>query len=211
MQNRAASRLPLVFLALLGVAAVPALATESSTPQAVVERLHGALLDVMKRADALGYDGRRARLEPVIDASFDLPFMARITLGRTWKKLDEEQHARWIAIFQELSLATYAARFDDFSGEFFESDGEEAAAHDTVLVKTRLVIPDKDPVALHYRLRRNGEDWRIIDIYMNGTVSELALRRSEYTVVLEREGFDSLVEALRKKIAAYAAGEDADS
>ena len=173
---------------------------------AVVDRLHAALLDAMKRAGELGYAGRRESLAPVLAASFDFPFMSRLALGSEWRRLDETQRQRWVATFRDLSLATYAARFDGFSGESFVIDATEGAARDTVLVKTRLVRTDDEPVHLNYRLRRDGGSWRIIDIYMNETVSEVALRRSEFTEVLERSGFEALVAELETKIGSYASG-----
>jgi len=173
---------------------------------AVVERLHAALLDAMKRADELGYAGRRDALAPVLAASFDFPFMSRLALGSEWRKLDDVQRQRWVSTFQELSLATYAARFDGFSGESFATDATQLAPRDTVLVKTRLLRANDEPVHLNYRLRNDGDGWRVIDIYLNGTVSEVALRRSEYAAVLERSGFEALVAELETKIGFYMNG-----
>ena len=191
----------------LVLAALPAPAPADPAPAAgVVERLHAALLDAMRRADELGYEGRRELLAPVLAASFDFAFMSRLALGSEWRKLDDVQRQRWIATFQELSLATYAARFDGFSGESFATDATEPAARDTALVKTRLVRAADEPVHLNYRLRQDGDGWRIIDIYLNGTVSEVALRRSEYAAVLERSGFEALVAELETKIGSYANG-----
>src|SRR3990170_824532 len=116
-----------------------------------------ALPDAMQRADELGYPGRREVLAPVLAASFDFAFMSRLALGGEWRKLDDAQRRRWISTFQELSLATYAARFDGFSGESFATDATEPAARDTALVKTRLLRANDEPVHLNYRLRRDGE------------------------------------------------------
>jgi phospholipid transport system substrate-binding protein len=195
-----------------GLVAALLLASPTSAPAdpaqaaAVVKHLHDALLDAMKRAGELGYAGRRDALAPVLAASFDFPFMSRLALGSEWRKLDDEQRKRWVSTFQELSLATYAARFDGFSGESFVTDATEPAARDTALVKTRLVRPDDEPVHLNYRLRKDGDGWRVIDIYLNGTVSEVALRRSEYAAVLERSGFEALVAELETKIGSYTNG-----
>lgn len=172
----------------------------------VVERLHASLLEAMKHADEMGYQGRRELLEPVLGQSFDFPFMARLALGRGWRALDEADRTRWVGAFEDLSLSTYAARFDGWSGERFETLGVEDADHGTRLVKTRLLIPNDDPVQLHYRLRENSDGWRIIDVYLNGTVSEVALRRSEFSSVFERQGFDELLGQLQAKIESYAAG-----
>lgn len=196
-----------LFCALLALVALPAPAPAQPTPAAgVVERLHATLLDAMRRADELGYAGRRELIGPVLAATFDFEFMSRLALGGEWRKLDEPQRRRWVSTFQELSLATYAARFDGFTGESFATDATEPAARDTTLVKTRLVRTDDEPVHLNYRLRQDGDGWRIIDIYLNGTVSEVALRRSEYAAVLERSGFEALVAELETKIGSYANG-----
>jgi len=81
----------------------------------------------------------------------------------------------------------------------------EPAARGTAMVHTELVRVTEDPVEIHYRLRETEAGWRIIDIYLNGTVSELALRRSEYGSVIERDGFDSLVTSLSDRISSSSA------
>jgi phospholipid transport system substrate-binding protein len=201
-----ARSLRLALAALLGLAA-PGIARAQDPAAAVVEELHAALLEAMRRADELGYEGRYRQLVPVIEKSYDLTFMARLAIGRAWRELGEAEQARWLQTFREFSFSTYAARFDGFSGEHFETEAVEDAPHGTKLVRTRLVRPDDEPVRLHYRLRREGDAWRIIDVYLNGTVSEVALRRSEFATVLEREGFEGLVSDLREKIESYARGE----
>jgi phospholipid transport system substrate-binding protein len=166
----------------------------------VVEKLHAALIDVMQNAEALGYDGRYAQLTPVVEETFDLPFMARKSVGRHWKDLAESQQAIWTEAFQRLTTASYAGRFGGYSGESFETNSEEAAIQDTMMVITTLMRPRDDDVRLNYRLRRVGDTWKIIDVYLDGTVSELALRRSEYSAVLKRQGFEELVSTLNGKV-----------
>jgi phospholipid transport system substrate-binding protein len=202
---RAISWIPVCAILTFG-AAVPRADDGPEPASQVVENLHAALLDTMKRAEELGYDGRRSALTPVVRESFDFPFMARLALGRGWRSLEEGDQSRWVGAFEDLSLSTYAARFDGWSGQAFEMIEVTDADHGTRLVKTRLVIPDDDPVQLHYRLRENADGWRIIDIYLDGTVSEVALRRSEFSSVFERQGFDALLSRLQAKIESYAAG-----
>jgi len=182
----------------------PAYADPSATE--FTAAFNESLLGVMKDAETLGYQGRYDKLAPLLAKNFDLPFMARFALGRAWKDLDEAQQAKWQEKFIEVTTATYAGRFKGDSGGHFENLGEEPAAQDTLFVKTKLIIPDADNVELTYRVRPTGGSWRIIDVYLNGTVSELALRRSEYSSVLKREGFDKLVELVDQKIADLAAG-----
>lgn len=187
-------------------AAQPATPAEQAATPAV-ERLDAGLLDVMKRAKDLGYEGRRKTLEPIVTDVYDLEFMARTAAGKHWRTLSEAQQRKLVDTFSRMTIANYAGRFTGYGGERFEIRGEEAAGQGTMLVRTALVGPT-ETTALDYRLRRGPDGrWRIIDVFLNGTVSELALRRSEYSAVIEREGFDALLASLESKIAAFEKGE----
>lgn len=178
---------------------------QPSTPQDVIERLDSSLLEVMQNADDLGYEGRYRQLEPVLESSYDFPFMTRIAIGPAWRDLDEEQRAKLVDLFTEMSVANYAARFDGYSGEQFEILSQEAAPRDTVLVRTRLVRPDEEPIGLNYVLKESEAGWRIIDVLLEDTFSELARQRSEFAAVLRDGGPSDLVATLERKIAKLAA------
>lgn len=194
----------LVSLALLvpasGLAATPGSASHA------VESLHEALTSAMKEADSLGYGGRFERIEPAVNTYIDQEFMATKSIGRYWKKLTEDEQKRWLTTFANLTVANYAGRFKGYSGERFTLDGEEDAPHNTKLVRTTLVLPDDDNVKLNYRLHETDAGWKIIDIYLNGTVSELSLRRSEYSSKVKRDGFEPLIAAVEQKLADFAEG-----
>lgn len=176
---------------------------ELADSRAVVETLHESLLQAMRAGSDWSFEERRARLDPVLRRSFDFAFMGEKATGRYWAELAPEQRNALIEIMAELASTNYAMRFNAYQGERFETTGSEAATHNTTLVRTRLIPSEEDPVALDYRLRPNaGGQVRIVDVFLNGTVSELALRRAEYSSVLQREGFDALLAALRGKIAA---------
>jgi len=125
--------------------------------------------------------------------------MAAKALGRYWKKLNDVQKARWRRAFAEMTITTYASRFKGYAGEEFDVDSAEPSSRGTVVVRTRIVPTSDDPVAINYRMRSRAGHWKAIDVYLNGTVSELALRRSEYTAALKRDGFEKLVASLRQK------------
>jgi phospholipid transport system substrate-binding protein len=170
----------------------------------VVESLHASLIGIMKTAETLGYDGRSKALAPILTDAFDLAFMAKKSIGRSWKKLGEEERARWVDTFQRLTCANYAGRFHDHSGQSFETREVTAGSHDTMVVQTTLVNPAGDDVELNYRLFETDKGWRIIDVYLDGTVSELALRRAEYSAVLKRDGFQKLIEDVDRRVSELA-------
>ena len=187
--------------ALLTVACLSGVLAAPNEPRQVIERLHASLLEVMQNADELGYEGRHEQLEPVLEESYDFPFMLRIALGPTWRELDERQRAELTELFTDMSVANYAARFDGYGGERFEILGEKPGPREAVLVQSRFVRPDDQPVELNYLLREFEHGWRIIDVLLDARYSELARQRAEFAAVLRSGGVPDLVATLERKIA----------
>ncbi|MEN8161557.1 MAG: ABC transporter substrate-binding protein [Myxococcota bacterium] len=188
---------------LAGLLVMPARTTaaELEAARQPIEALYAVLVECLKNADELGLDGRRAKIAPAVSEGYDLPFMAKKILGRHWRTLDEASQQRWVSTFGGLTAATYAEQMTGFTGQVFEVLKVESSQRGTALVYSQVVTPGDDPIAINYRMRPDGESWRIIDVYLNGTVSELALRRSEYAAVLQRDGFEKLVASIDAKIA----------
>jgi len=181
-------------------------AAAAGTPRATVERFDEALLDVLKQADALGYRGRFDRLAVPVTDAFDLDLMAERSLGGAWQKLSKPERARWRELFRQFTIANYAANFDRWSDQRFEVVGEDAGTSDTRAVRTRVRSSDNENVDLTYRLRQTAAGWKIVDVYLKGTVSELALRRADFTAVLDRGGFAKLESMVRARLDDLAAG-----
>jgi phospholipid transport system substrate-binding protein len=183
-------------------------AASESIPSAsdVVRQFQSELLSVMKKANELGYQGRYSKLEPLVKKSHDLRTIARIVTGRAWNRLSDEQRQDFVNLFARLSVATYAHNFDGYSGETFKFEGETKTSRGDILVHTALIESDGKEISFDYILRRRDGHWLIINIIADG-VSDLALKRSEYTGIIRREGFESLTAKLKNKIANYSQGE----
>ena len=177
-----------------------ALAADAKT---TIDGFDGVLLDVMKNADKLGYKGRYDKLSPVIVKTYDLPLMARISVGPEWSTLTPDQQAKITEAFKSLSIATFASRFDGYGGESFQITGESPANTDDI-VDTKMLRPNDDAVDLNYRLRKTGDDWKVIDVYLSGTISQLANYRSEFSTTLRTKGADGLIQLINDKVAALA-------
>ena len=192
------------FVALCALA-TSGLAEAAEPPAKVVETLHAALIECMKRADELGFDGRYQLMAEVVDDTFDSTIMAKIAIGSAWNELDAKQRASWVALTRRYSASNYADKFDGYSDQHFTTLSEEPSGRGTVIVKTELVQPTDKDVKLDYRLREAKAGWRIIDVQLAGRVSELALRRADYRSVIGAEkdpvrGFEILVAKLGEKI-----------
>jgi len=205
-------------LAILGGPAAPAAWSAGDSartgPVAPVAALTDTLLATMKDAKTLGFDGRRDKLAPALRRTFDFPFMARLAVGSHWSRLSAAERTRFAELFGEMSIATFAARFDGYSGQTFEVGEPRDGPRGTRLVPTKLVQPDPDKAAvtISYLMRETDEGWQAVDVYLKGTYSELATKRSEYSSILKRKGFDALVARIRDKIAELRAGNgDGDS
>jgi len=176
-------------------------ARAAGSASGVVEGFYKVLLDVMKQATSLGFEGRYRRLQPAIEAAYDLPLMIRLAIGPPWNSLTPDQQKRLLEAFRRFTISTYAGRFDGYDGERFEIRGEVPAQNGAVLVQTRLVQTKDEPVELNYLLHPVDGSWRIIDVFLSGTISELATRRAEFTSVLRRDGADGLVTVIEHKVA----------
>jgi len=175
---------------------------ESATAKQVVETFQGHLIEAMKAGKKAGYAGRYEKLYEPVAQSHDLEKIARIILGKEWEKLTPEQQRNFVEVFSKFSVSSYAHNFKDYEGESFVFDSVEETSKGGVVVHTRLKIPNEKDVRFDYMLKQNGNTWRIINIIANG-VSDLALKRTEYTSVLQREGFDALIKGINEKIDKY--------
>lgn len=177
-------------------------AADGGTAVATVRSFYDALSQAMKGGTRLGFAGRRKLLAPAVTNAFDLPFMTQLAVGMRWSGLSSDEQQTLIRVFSAFSVATYASHFDNFSGERFDVDPTPTPApNDAVIVRTKLVSTNDEPVELDYLMRHTSGGWRIVDVYLSGTISELAARRSEFTAILQRGGTAGLIERLQTKTA----------
>ncbi len=170
------------------------LAQKADPAQGKIETFYVALLDCMKNAKTLGLKGRFDKLAPVVNATFDVPAMTKSAVGPGWEQIPAAQQAAATEALGRMMIATYASRFDDFTGEKFAIDGAAAQGSDT-LIKTRIVQSNGKVVPIDY-LMRGG---KVVDIHLDGTISELAGRRAEFGSILKSGGPDALIASLKAK------------
>jgi phospholipid transport system substrate-binding protein len=189
----------------LAFAAVLAVGTASYTAHAAlaggsgtVQNLYNTLLSTMKNGGTLGESGRFTQVAPVIRSSFDVASMARLSVGPFWTGLSEAQRQQVTESYGRYISAIYADRFDSYHGQTLEVTGEQAAEFG-LLVTSRIIKSNGEPVEVDYIMRRNGGSWLIYDIYLDSTISEVATRRSEFAAILKTRGIDGLIAALNRK------------
>ena len=190
-----------VFLFIVAGVIMPAAPQAASPPVAVIESLHDKLIETMKQGDRLGVEGRYRELQPILEKSFDFDRMISAAAGSYWTQANDTERQRLLDAFTKLSITTYAARFNGWSGESFETLGERQGPRDSVLVDTQLNRPKDPAVPITYVMTETDGNWRIIDVLLDRSISELAVRRSEYNQVLRSGGPDKLAQVLDEKAA----------
>lgn len=192
-----------LLLMLLSWPVVAQPADTGDDPAMAVRRFSDALLAAMKQGPALGYKGRLVLLGPAVDDLFAIPTMARLALGPGAAHLTSEQSQRLVEAFRRWTVANYASQFDAWSGERFEIDAPRPAGN-ALVVPTRIVTRKGDATRIDYVIREVDGRRRAVDVLLEGSVSQLAVRRSEFVSVVRRQGFDALIHLLEQRTAALA-------
>jgi phospholipid transport system substrate-binding protein len=206
--TRSVKRRTLVLAALalcagLALPAQHAAAVPAGNGADTVRAFYTTLLDTMRNGQRLGAQGRYAKLAPAIALNFDIPLMTRLAVGPEWNSLTQPEQAQVTQAFQRYVAAIYAERFDSYAGEQLKVTGEEASPGGTVIL-SQIVKSNGEPVHINYLMRQNNGAWQIADVYLDGTISELATRRSEFGSILKTQGINGLITALNNKAAALA-------
>ena len=192
--HRAAGLAVVMAMAILPQPTFAAPASGSDT----VQGLYDTLLNTMKNGRTLGQSGRFVQLEPVVRRTFDIASMARLSVGPSWTAMSEPQRQQVIDGFGRYISAIYADRFDSYAGQKLQVTDEQPAAAG-IMVHSQIVKANGEPVKVDYLMRKNGDSWLIADIYLDGAISEVATRRSEFAAILRNEGVDGLIAALNRK------------
>jgi phospholipid transport system substrate-binding protein len=173
---------------------------DTAEPAAVVQSLYDALLDAMKQGEALGFDGRYKKLEPVIHKVFDVATMCKIALGGYWTTLTTDKKNAVLVSFDKYTVSTYASRFKSFKNQKFLVGATKQVPNDRVLVESQIIKSDGEPVALNYLFRKTADGWKVIDVYLAGAISQLTQMRSEFSEPLQKGGVDALIQQLDQKV-----------
>ena len=165
------------------------------TASAFVAWLGDRTVSVLRSADGdLG--SREARFRDLLGEGFDIPFMARFTLGPNWRRATPEQRNDYLDVFGEYVVQTYSARLGGYTGEAMNVIAERRAGERDSVVETEIVRASGAPITVEWRVRVIAGEYRIIDIAIEG-ISMAVTKRSEFSAVIQSSGIDGLIAALR--------------
>ena len=168
---------------------------------APIAMLDNGLTAVMKAGDATPFAQRFAILEPVVDKVFDLPRIVAITVGFDWGGFKPEDQQSLLSVFRRYTIASYVANFDSYNGQQFRILPGLRAVGAEQVVSTQLVSRDGTARRIDFVMLEDGGRWQVVDVLLDGTISQVAVQRSDFHSLLASGGAPALIAGLKKKVA----------
>jgi phospholipid transport system substrate-binding protein len=189
------------------LAAAPACAwAQAADPAAPIRVLNDALLRAMHAGRAVPFADRVKLLAPAVSGAFDLPQILRASVGLRWPAMPPAQQTALLEVFTRYTVASYVANFDNFSGERFDILPETRAVASDRVVQTRIVPKSGDPARIDYQMRQTPAGWRAVDVLLDGSISRVAVQRSDFRALLSGGDAERLIASLRNKVAGLESG-----
>lgn len=184
----------LAFLVLVHAAPV-----QAATPADFVKNMGDKAFASLSEA-GLTQDQRTERFRSLLNEAFDLPRIARFTLGRYWRTATDEEKTEFISLFEKFVIQAYSNRFQDMSGKKLIVINAREVSASQALVLSEIEIPGKPPVKINWRVRSKDDQHKIVDVMVEG-ISMSVTQRDEFAAVIRQTGgqVNGLIKALRRK------------
>jgi phospholipid transport system substrate-binding protein len=163
--------------------------------------LHNALEATMRAGHTTPFPQRFDALAPVVDRVFDLDTVLKVSVGLRWDSMDDDVRNRLLRAYRRFTVATYVANFDRYDGKRFQVMPSARDSGTDRIVSTELVTPGGQHVRIDYVMRGAGDTWRAVDILWEGSISRVAVQRSDFRKILVSGDAEALIASLRRKIA----------
>jgi phospholipid transport system substrate-binding protein len=187
----------LAFVLLLAPLGTTASMAQTDPAAAQIQSFYDALLDSMKNGKALGVQGRYNKLKPAVEQAYDLQTMTRFVSGPGWASFSPSDQQALVTAFERMTIANYAKNFDSFGGEKFTVDPAVQTRGTDKVVMSKLVTGSQT-IPFNYRMRQSNGTWKIIDVYLNGSISQLATRRSDFSSTVSSGGAAALIKKINE-------------
>lgn len=182
-------------------------AARAADPEAAapIQALNQALLASMRAGKSTPFPQRYAGLAPVVERAFDLPAILQASVGPRWASVPAAQQAALLDVFRKFTVSSYAANFSEFNGERIEVVADSRSVGADQVVGTRIAPASGEPTRIDYVMRRGAGGWRAVDVLLNGSISQVAVNRSDWRSALG-SGAEPLIDNLRRKVADLSGG-----
>lgn len=189
-------------LTLIAIGGPRLAAAQDAGVTAPIQRLYSALLETMKAGSrSVPFAQRFQTLSPVIDQVFNLPVILQTSIGPLWSTIPPADQQSLSQAFRSYTVASYVNSFDEYSGQRLDvlpTTRPGAPAGDQI-VQTRIVPASGEPHELDYVMRRGDQGWKAVDVLSDGTISRVAVQRSDFRRLLSSGGAQALFASLERK------------
>jgi phospholipid transport system substrate-binding protein len=204
--RRAVSYLAAALLLMLPITLATA-ESASQTAAAPIEALDQALIGIMTAGRQTPFQKRADMLAPVIERGFDLPEILKISVGPGWSALSAGQQTALLAAFRRYTIASYVDNFDNYDGQrFVISPNSRPLSDGRQVVDTQIVPKTGKPHTLDYVMRKTDAGWKVVDVLADGSISRVALQRSDFSALFNKGGAPALEANLQEKTNALSRG-----
>ena len=171
-----------------------------------IEHFNGALLAAMKSGMRTDFSRRFQALAPEIDRAFDLAVVLSVSVGPSWANFSPNQQTRLLEAFRRYMVASYVANFDSYTGQNFTvSTKTRSLGVDRVVVESRIAQISGDETELDYVMKQTPSGWKVVDVLAAGSISRVAVQRSDFRHNLSSGG-DALLASLQRKTSDLSGG-----
>ena len=193
-------------LLLAGLALPFAARAADADAVAPISALNQALLAAMRAGTSAPFPQRYATLAPVVERAFDIPATLQAAIGPRWASLPQQQQAQLLDVFRKFTIARYVDNFDGFNGERLEVLPDSRSVGADQVVATQIVPAGGEAVRIDYLMRRGPSGWRAVDVLLNGSISQVAVQRSDFRSLVSTGDAGPLILSLQRKVAELSGG-----
>ena len=191
-------------LALAGsLLCIPTALAANSGASAPVSALNKALISTMQLAQSgQEFQARYNALAPVVKQTYDLPEVTKNSVGFLWSTLPASQQTSLIDLFTQFTVSSYVSQFDSYNGQTISVVPPEKPLGQKKIVETKLTPSEDGGVEIDYVVADGPNGWKIDDVLLNGTISEVAVHASDFASLVKSGDASMLIAALQAKIKA---------
>ena len=138
-------------------------------------------------------------IKNLVAQTYNVEKMISIIIGKKWNQIKAVKQKEIISVFNEYVIKNYIKRFKKIKQIDFENLSSKEVRKNYYLVKTKLKILEEEDVKIDYLLIKNNDEWKIFDVLLAGSVSEIATKKSEFNSFISNNNIEGLIQALKSK------------
>lgn len=175
---------------------LPALA--STAPDALVRQISVEVIDIVK-ADKAIQAGDTSKVLALVDSKVmphvNFEVVTRSAVGPQWRGATAEQRGKLQTEFKILLVRVYSGALAQVKDQMVEVTKTLPVPGSTQMVVQTEVRGSGEPIKLDYRLDKQGEAWKIIDVNVGG-LWLVQNYRSQFATEVSKGGIDGLINTL---------------